>query len=92
MPGIPAAEPGCDAVRDSDIESRGHQDRSDIDLLQKFRARKVIGADLRIQHTIGRNEPVLWAADIVAGAVVQRRVGEPKFWRRLRASVDIVEL
>lgn len=83
------AEMPCSTVT---FESRGHQDRSDVDLLQKFRARKIIGAGLRIDHVIGRNEPVLWAADIVAGAVVQRRVGEPKFWKPLQASIDIIEL
>lgn len=74
------------------FESRGRQDRSDLDLLQKFRARRVIDPGFRIDHAVGRNEPVLWAADIIAGAVVQHRIGEPKFCRLLRSSLDIVEL
>lgn len=53
------------------FESRGQLDASDLDMLQKLRSRKVVESTVRIEHSIGRNEPALWAADIVCGAVVQ---------------------
>ncbi|MBX4421068.1 hypothetical protein K4H00_23970, partial [Mycobacterium tuberculosis] len=55
------------------LESRGQQDASDMDMLQKLRARQAVAPTLRIDHAIGRHEPALWVADIVCGAVVQQR-------------------
>ena len=51
------------------LESRGQLDASDLDMLQKLRSRKVVESTVRIEHSIGRNEPALWAADVVCGAV-----------------------
>ncbi len=63
------------------FESRGQLDASDLDMLQKLRARKVIESTVRIEHSIGRNEPALWAADIVCGAVVQGPDRQPDLSR-----------
>ncbi|ATL70933.1 hypothetical protein [Nocardia terpenica] len=71
------------------FESRGQLDQSDQDIFDKFRARKVVGPGLRINHSIGRAEPVLWLPDIVCGAVVQHRVGNPSYLARLGGLVDI---
>lgn len=71
------------------FESRGQLDQSDQDILDKFRATKVVGPGLRINHSIGRTEPVLWLADIVCGAVVQHRVGNPGYLAHLGGLVDI---
>ncbi|OBA66268.1 hypothetical protein A5780_14500 [Nocardia sp. 852002-20019_SCH5090214] len=71
------------------FESRKDLDRSDQDILGKFRARKVIGAGLRIHHSVGRTEPVLWVADVVCGAVVQQRVGNPHYLDQLGGLIDI---
>lgn len=80
------AEMQCDAVT---FESRGGQDSSDIDLLQKLRARRAIDSGLRIGHAVGPVEPALWAADIVCGAVVQSRVGNHDYLDALADAVDI---
>ncbi|MEU5759578.1 hypothetical protein [Nocardia sp. NPDC047648] len=36
------------------FESRGSLDRSDLDILQKFRARRLLEANMRIEHQRGR--------------------------------------
>lgn len=41
------------------FESRGQLDASDLDMLQKLRSRKVVESTVRIEHSIGRNEPAL---------------------------------
>lgn len=74
------------------LESRGDQDASDLDILQKFRARKVVDDRLRIHHELGRAEPVLSVPDIICGAVVQQRVGNPAYLAPLRSMVEIHEI
>ena len=71
------------------LESRGGQDASDFDTLQTLRAQKVVTGDLRLDHRPGRDEPALWVADIVCGAVVQSRVGHGEFLEKLAPAVDI---
>lgn len=74
------------------LESRGAQDASDLDILHKFRARRVIDDSLRIHHEIGRAEPVLAVADIICGAVVQHRVGNPVYLDVFRSMIEIHEI
>ena len=83
------AEMPCTTIT---FESRGPRDASDLDILQKFRATKVISQGLRLDHIIGRSEPTLWAADIACGAVVQHRVGNPQYLDRLGAAINIIEI
>ena len=71
------------------FESRGRLDRSDLATMQMLRARHVVESTLRIEHAVGRNEPALWAADIVCGAVVQARIGNPAYLDVLRSTVEI---
>ncbi len=71
------------------LESRGGLDASDVDIAYKFRAQHVLGAQLRIEHRIGRNEPVLWVSDIVCGSVVQRRVGNSTYLDKLGGLIEI---
>ena len=77
LPGL--AYIGCERFT---LESRGTQDASDLDLLQKFRATKVVKADMRIEHSRGLDESILSVADIMCGAVVQDRVGNSTYLRR----------
>ncbi|WP_054814517.1 hypothetical protein [Nocardia arizonensis] len=74
------------------MESRGPKDNSDLDIVQKFRARKVIDDRLRMRFQIGRTEPVLSVPDVVCGAVVQHRVGNPAYLDLLRSMVEIHEI
>jgi hypothetical protein len=74
------------------MESRGTMDNSDLDILQKFRARKVVDDRLRIHHARGLAEPVLAVADIVCGSVVQSRVGNPVYLDVLRTMIEVHEI
>lgn len=80
------AEMPCSRIT---LESRGDQDQSDLDLLQKFRAQKVVTSGLRVDHSVGRIEPALWVADIVCGAVVQDRVGNSSYLQKINEAVEI---
>ncbi|MBE5458317.1 hypothetical protein E3G52_005225 [Mycobacteroides abscessus] len=71
------------------FESRGQLDASDLDMLQKLRSRKVVESTVRIEHSIGRHEPALWAADIVCGAVVQARIGNRTYLDMLGSAVEL---
>jgi hypothetical protein len=74
------------------MESRGWLDASDLDLLNKFRAGRVIDPTLKLGHAIGRTEPVLWVADILCGAVTQKRVGNAKYLDCLGSLIQVVEV
>ncbi|WP_063016353.1 hypothetical protein [Nocardia nova] len=74
------------------FESRGTMDASDLDILQKFRARKLAPAGMRLHHMKGRIEPVLSVADVVCGALVQARVGNPVYLQQLGGLVDIHQI
>ena len=41
------------------------------------------GSDFHVRHVLGGTEPLLWVADIVAGAVRAHQEGEPTFRRLL---------
>jgi hypothetical protein len=71
------------------FESRGQLDASDVDMVQKLRSRRAIESTVRIEHSIGRNEPALWAADIVCGAVVQARIGNSAYLDVLGSAVEL---
>ena len=71
------------------FESRGQQDASDFATLQMLRARRAVDPTLRIDHAVGRHEPVLWAADIVCGAIVQARTGRPEYLEKLSGAVEL---
>ena len=59
---------------------------------RKFRAPKVITSSLRVNHAVGMVEPALWVADIVCGAVVQSRVGNPSYLAKLAGAVDLRQI
>ena len=71
------------------FESRGQLDASDLATLQMLRSRRVVESTLRIEHAVGRVEPALWAADIVCGAVVQARIGNPEYLDVLGGAVEL---
>ncbi|MBB5789304.1 hypothetical protein [Jiangella mangrovi] len=52
------------------LESRNQvSDRRDLDVIGGFRVRGMLPPELRIGHARPGEEPLLWAADIVAGAI-----------------------
>lgn len=80
---------GCGSVT---LESRGGQDQSDLHILQDFRSRRTVRGPLRLQHALGRDEPALWIADTLCGAVTQHRIGNTEYLTPLLGMLDIVEI
>jgi hypothetical protein len=72
------------------FESRGPKDdKRDRDMLDALRAKKVVAADLRMEHMTGPREALLWAADAVCGVIVQSRTGDPAYLRTIQATAEI---
>lgn len=77
------------------VESRGKaDDRRDLKLLDSMRRSGALSAGLRMHHKPGPADPMLWIADALCGAVVQHRVGEPRYLKTLerRVTVEILDL
>ena len=55
------------------------QNQRDVQLLAGLRAQRVVGSALRLDHLPGPSEPLLWIADVVAGAVGARHHGNPVY-------------
>lgn len=67
------------------LESRApKQNKLDADLLNRLRAKKVVGAQLRIDHEPGPTDEALWIADVVCGAAGAFHVaGTDVYWQAL---------
>ncbi len=75
------------------VEARQQkQNGRDRDLLAALRARRQLPAILRMDHVDGPAEPLLWAPDAVAGAVVADRCGTPEYLKEIGHLVGIHEI
>jgi hypothetical protein len=71
------------------FESRTrHQDQTDRRRVDGLRSRGVITGGLRAEWRRGAEEPLLWAADVVLGAVGDARVAGRQLDARLAASIQ----
>ena len=69
---------GCERLV---LESRGKKDdQRDRDLVDVLRAQRRLGTALKLEHTSGPREPMLWLADALCGATVAERLGDPRWW------------
>jgi hypothetical protein len=68
------------------------QNQLDTDLLGRMRATRTVGSRLRMSHAPGPAEPLLWLADIVAGAVTSALRGDPQHLDALGPNVDILAI
>lgn len=72
------------------FESRGRaDDRRDRAMLDALRAKKQAPAGFRIEHLPGPADALLWAADIVCGAVSRYRTGQVGYFEILAARLVI---
>jgi hypothetical protein len=75
------------------MESRGPaDDQRDRELLDQLRRRNAIakGANgLHVDHVAGPNDPALWAADALCGAVTSDRIGQPEWLKVINSSVEV---
>lgn len=59
------------------LESRTtHQDQLDRNVIDGLRARRLIKL-IRIDHAVGKMEPLVWVGDVVCGIVADHRIGTP---------------
>lgn len=73
------------------FESRGSaDDKRDRDMLDALRARKIVSKDLRIAHTPGRKDALLWVPDVVCGAVTQQRTGDGSYLGIISTQVHVI--
>jgi hypothetical protein len=72
---------------------RPGQDTADRAAIAAWRAQQVIGSELRVDHVSAREEPLIWMADIVAGAVTTARGdGDNRFLKPLEAQLHEVTI
>lgn len=75
------------------FESRGTaDDRRDRAMLDALRARKVVTSGLRVTHTPGPKDALLWVPDVVCGAVTQQRIGEDQYIELLAAQINVITI
>ncbi|MEN9620733.1 MAG: hypothetical protein RL499_926 [Actinomycetota bacterium] len=67
-----------EAVFESRQSTLDHRDRSYLD---RLRSMKAPGASVRISHVTGKAEPLLWVADVVAGAFGDYALYNERKWR-----------
>lgn len=82
-------------IEHATFESRGKADDArDRHLLDSVRASHGISSQLRLYHTKGPLEPMLWIADAVCGMVSTNLGGNDLYLTQLQASVtvEIIEL
>lgn len=74
-------------------ESRqSKQNDRDVTFLNGLRASQQIGIEMRLRHTPGASEPLLWVPDIVAGAVLAASRGDDRYLEVLAPALDLVNL
>lgn len=67
------------------LESRGPaDDRRDLEMLGRLRARRIVGTGIRMFHARGHDEPLVWLPDVICGAVGAESRGN----RDYRALID----
>jgi hypothetical protein len=49
----------------------------------------MVSPTLRIGHSIGMHEPMLWIADAVCGAIVQSRTGDATYLETVQAQAEL---
>lgn len=74
------------------LESRGKaDDRRDLAMLNHLRQQKLLDSTLKIDHSVGRNEPALWAPDALCGIISSLRCGDSGYYQTIQCKVTVVE-
>lgn len=75
------------------MESRGRKDdERDREMLRAMRTRKLVGGSLRLDHTPGPSEELLWLPDAVCGAVTRSRSGDRVYVQAIEARLTILTI
>ena len=81
---------GVDRVT-AESRQRKQNDR-DVAFVRSLRNSHQIGIDIRLGHTPGPVEPLLWIPDIVAGAILSATRGDDQYRQALSPVLDLVTL
>jgi hypothetical protein len=82
-------------VKDVTFESRdSHSNNRDREMLNAYRSRRVVSLGLRISHVGGRDDAMLWVADVLCGVTVKQRTGDVTYLEAIQARsfVRIIEI
>jgi hypothetical protein len=75
------------------LESRhAERDRNDLKALGAFRNQRVVSRRLLVTQGHPIQEPMLWAADAVAGAAGDRACGQPACWDVLSGLTELIDV
>ncbi|MCA0306294.1 MAG: hypothetical protein LCH87_02805 [Actinobacteria bacterium] len=75
------------------VESRGvKDDQRDRKMLDYLRQQSTINTALRIDHRVGRREPLLWLPDSLCGIVSAYRCGDPSLYDKIAHKVTLTQL
>ncbi|MFC7326597.1 DUF3800 domain-containing protein [Marinactinospora rubrisoli] len=67
-------------------------DQRDVRTVIDARFALVKGSRFEVRHVLGHQEPLLWVADVVAGAVRARLHGAEEYYEIIKASVYEIEV
>jgi hypothetical protein len=85
-------ELGGRGVTEAVLESRGAAlDRHDRRAVDGFRSRRLLTPALQVTHTRPQEDPALWIADALCGAVAEAEKGDPAYLREL-GDVEILRV
>lgn len=75
------------------LETAGpHADQADLRIIDALRIQNAMRAVLRVEHGDPMTEPLLWLADIAAGAAAMAETGTPRFLELLGEGLVIKRL
>jgi hypothetical protein len=74
------------------FESRHEQDRADRAVLTGLRRAEAVSTDMVVTWLMASADPMLWAADVVAGAVSWWLDGDGRFWESLEPLVTLLDI
>ena len=75
------------------LESRGAKDdQRDRKMLDYLRQQSTIATALRIDHQVGRHEPLLWVPDALCGIISAYRSGEPCYYDKIAHKITLTQL
>ncbi|NED99973.1 hypothetical protein [Phytoactinopolyspora halotolerans] len=75
------------------MESRTQSlNRKDVKMVKHLRGARTVTSDIRLEFALPRDEPMLWAADAVAGAANAKHNGNPEWFEPLASLTEQIEV
>lgn len=75
------------------LESRGrNDDERDRQMLHALRSARRVTSPIRLEHVVGPDDPMLWAADALCGATVAARLGNPRWQKLIERDISVISV